>query len=293
MKAGKKTEANLCKVFGRGRNEDWLNSEPTWHGDATSGLSRSSSSTSSKSRHRRHKKSRRHRRYSSSRSRSRSRSPSNSHRSRSISRDRDRHRRRRSPTRSRSRSRSSRKHKKSKHKHRRRSSSSDSDRSEKYSKSRSARSSVDRDRSSRGSTKDRDRRDRDRDRDKEKEKERDKVLSPVPEEPKSAKKEMSESEKIAYSKAIEEIGEDGFVQQTFKSSRGEKAAPKNQADTKNGDEFNFGTQAELSARAGKFIPLSDDSLFSPHLFGDPEEREEKYLRRIFSLRQKALLGEPI
>lgn len=29
------------------------------------------------------------------------------------------------------------------------------------------------------------------------------------------------------------------------------------------------------------------------LFGDPEEREEKYLRRIFSLRQKALLGEPI
>lgn len=103
---------------------------------------------------------------------------------------------------------------------------------------------------------------------------------------------MSESEKIAFSRTIEEISEDGFVQQTFKSSRGEKAQ-KNQAENKNGEEFNFGTQAELSAKAGKFIPLSDDSLFSPHLFGDPEEREEKYLRRIFSLRQKALLGEPI
>lgn len=62
---------------------------------------------------------------------------------------------------------------------------------------------------------------------------------------------------------------------------------------KTGDEFNFGTQAEVSAKGGKFIPLSDDSLFSPHLFGDHEEREEKYLRRIFSLRQKALLGEPM
>ncbi|XP_045581274.2 serine/Arginine-related protein 53 isoform X2 [Procambarus clarkii] len=250
-------------------------------------LSRSSSSTSSRSRHRHHKKSRRHRRHSSSRSYSRSRSPSPSRRSHSLSRDRERHRRRRSPTRSRSRSRdrSSRKHKKSKHKHRKRSSSSDSDHSEKYSKSRSARSSIDRDRSSRGSTKDRDRRDKERD--------KEKVLSPVPEEVKSTKKqEMTESEKVAYSRAVEEIGEDGFVQQTFKSSRGEKA-PKKQADSKDGDEFNFGTQAELAAKAGKFIPLSDDSLFSPHLFGDPEEREEKYLRRIFSLRQKALLGEPI
>lgn len=76
--------------------------------------------------------------------------------------------------------------------------------------------------------------------------------------------EMSESEKIAYSRAIEEISEDGFVQQSFKSSRGEKTQ-KNQTESKNGEEFNFGTQAELSAKAGKFIPLSDDSLFSPHV----------------------------
>lgn len=102
---------------------------------------------------------------------------------------------------------------------------------------------------------------------------------------------MSESEKLAYSRAVEEIGEGGFVQQNFKSSRGDKAT--NTKDKKEDGEFNFGTQAELSSRQSKFIPLSDDSLFSPHLFGDPEEREEKYLRRIFSLRQKALLGEPI
>lgn len=103
--------------------------------------------------------------------------------------------------------------------------------------------------------------------------------------------EMTESEKLAYTRAIEEIDEGGFVQQNFKSSREDKAA--SNKDNKEDGEFNFGTQAELSARANKFIPLSDDSLFSPHLFGDPEEREEKYLRRIFSLRQKALLGEPI
>ncbi|MPC08745.1 Serine/Arginine-related protein 53 [Portunus trituberculatus] len=101
---------------------------------------------------------------------------------------------------------------------------------------------------------------------------------------------MTESEKLAFTRAIEEIDEGGFVQQNFKSTREDKTANK---ENKEEGEFNFGTQAELSAKANKFIPLSDDSLFSPHLFGDPEEREEKYLRRIFSLRQKALLGEPI
>lgn len=76
---------------------------------------------------------------------------------------------------------------------------------------------------------------------------------------------MLESEKLAYSRAIEEIGEDGFVQQEFKSSRGDKTQKK-EVDTKsNGNEFNFGTQAELNAKGGKFLPLSDDSLFSPHV----------------------------
>lgn len=74
---------------------------------------------------------------------------------------------------------------------------------------------------------------------------------------------MSESEKLAYSRAIEEIGEGGFVQQNFKSSRGDKTT--STKDTKEGGEFNFGTQAELSSRQSKFIPLSDDSLFSPYV----------------------------
>ncbi|KAG0730035.1 hypothetical protein GWK47_029126 [Chionoecetes opilio] len=244
--------------------------------------SRSSSSTSSRSRHRHHKKSRRRRRHTSSRSVSRSRSSSPSKRSRSGSRDRHRRRRSRSRTRSRSRDRSSRKHKKSKHKRRKRSSSSDSDRSDRYTKSRSARSSADR--GSRGSTRDRDRRertrerDRDRNRDSERDKDRKrdrerdrdnerdvKVLSPVPEEVTVIKnQEMSESEKLAYTRAVEEIDEGGFVQQNFKSSRDDKTAvAKDGSKEDNG--FNFGTQAELSARANKFIPLSDDSLFSPHV----------------------------
>lgn len=75
--------------------------------------------------------------------------------------------------------------------------------------------------------------------------------------------EMSESEKLAYTRAIEEIDEGGFVQQNFKSSRDEKAA--NTKENKEDGGFNFGTQAELSSRANKFIPLSDDSLFSPHV----------------------------
>jgi len=49
----------------------------------------------------------------------------------------------------------------------------------------------------------------------------------------------------------------------------------------------------LTAKAGKIAAFNDDSLFSSHLFGNAEEREEKYLKRIFTLRQKALLGEPI
>lgn len=73
---------------------------------------------------------------------------------------------------------------------------------------------------------------------------------------------MSESEKLAFDRAIEEIGEGGFIQQNFKSSRGDKTSTK---DAKEDGEFNFGTQAELSSRQSKFIPLSDDSLFSPHV----------------------------
>lgn len=127
------------------------------------------------------------------------------------------------------------------------------------------------------------------------EKEKEKVKSPSPPPVKQKvveQKDVSESEKIAFNNAVEEIGTGSFIQETFKSSRGSK--PENpEANAINGEEFNFGTQAEVSAKGGKFIPMSDDSLFSPQLFGDYEEREEKFLRRIFSLRQKALLGEPL
>lgn len=76
--------------------------------------------------------------------------------------------------------------------------------------------------------------------------------------------ELTESEKLAYSRTIEQINEGGFAQEAFKSSRGDKA-PKKQEDSVNNGNFDFGTQAELTAKAGKFIPLSDDSLFSPHV----------------------------
>ena len=75
---------------------------------------------------------------------------------------------------------------------------------------------------------------------------------------------MTESEKLAYTRTVEEIDEGGFVQQNFKSSRDGKAATTKDTNKEDG-EFNFGTQAELSARANKFIPLTDDSLFSPHV----------------------------
>lgn len=119
-------------------------------------------------------------------------------------------------------------------------------------------------------------------------------MSQIKEEPYRSKQiEMTESEKLAYSKAVEEIEGDSFVQHSFKSSSGDKKS-QSSANDQSDETFNFGTQAEVTAKGGgKFIPLSDDSLFSPHLFGDPEEREEKYFRRIFSLRQKAVLGEPL
>lgn len=76
---------------------------------------------------------------------------------------------------------------------------------------------------------------------------------------------MTESEKLAYSKAVEEIEGDSFVQHSFKSSSSDKKSQSSANDQ--GDEtFNFGTQAEVTAKGGgKFIPLSDDSLFSPHV----------------------------
>lgn len=103
---------------------------------------------------------------------------------------------------------------------------------------------------------------------------------------------LTETEQVSRIQAIEDIEGDNFHQQNFKSSRSEKAAKDNTED-KNENGFSFGTQAELSSKAGKIPVFNDDSLFSQHLFGNTEEREEKYLKRIFTLRQKALVGEPL
>lgn len=103
---------------------------------------------------------------------------------------------------------------------------------------------------------------------------------------------MTESETVARNQAIEDIDSGSFQPQNFKSTRADKAVKTN-GDDKTDNGFDFGTQAELTSKSGKIPAFNDDSLFSPHLFGNSEEREEKYLKRIFTLRQKALLGEPI
>jgi len=94
------------------------------------------------------------------------------------------------------------------------------------------------------------------------------------------------AEELKRQKQIEEIEGDSFTQQEFRTV-GYKPEKKDDS----GDGFEFGTVAEVSKKTEtktKLEQLNSEGLINPTLFGNQEEREQRYLANLFQLRQQAI-----
>uniref|UniRef100_UPI00398EF2C0 serine/Arginine-related protein 53 isoform X2 n=1 Tax=Pristiophorus japonicus TaxID=55135 RepID=UPI00398EF2C0 len=247
-------------------------------------------------------KDRRHRRRSSSCSSYEVRKKRSSH---SRSRDRGKsYRSRRSRSRSKNRS--------SRSRHRQRSHSRSSERSSRrrsYSRSRSRET---------GRRKGRDKgREKDREKEKEKESRNDKKGDsgnikvglehlPPAEQAKARLQlvlqaaENTIEEQVKRVKSIEAIESDFFVQQTFRSSRDIKKAqepPEAKHESvvlsNRTADFNIEIKQEIDYVPSAIKYQDDDSLAHPSLFMDKKEAEEKWFKRLITLRQEKLMGSPV
>lgn len=107
------------------------------------------------------------------------------------------------------------------------------------------------------------------------------------------------SEQVRRVKEIENIESDSFVAQAFRSSREAKTA--SGAEEAKHESPVSGTASaddeDKESKLGNFaIPIKyqdDNSLAHPNLFVDKAEAEERWYKRLVSLRLERLMGSPV
>lgn len=99
-------------------------------------------------------------------------------------------------------------------------------------------------------------------------------------------------DQMKYSQAVQDIESSGFMATSFKSSRGERKEDKGLKD-----EFLFGTAAELkldpSQRKPVIVDVETDELAHPNFYTDPEEKMERWIQKLTTMRRRKLEGEAI
>ncbi|XP_072111559.1 serine/Arginine-related protein 53 isoform X3 [Mobula birostris] len=117
---------------------------------------------------------------------------------------------------------------------------------------------------------------------------------------KKKEQETTIEEQVKRVKSIEAIESDFFVQQTFRSNRDVK---KTQEPTEAKHEIavlsNRATDLNIEIKQEvDYVPSAikyqdDDSVAHPSLFIDKKEAEEKWFKRLITLRQEKLMGSPV
>ncbi|GCC36289.1 hypothetical protein chiPu_0014782 [Chiloscyllium punctatum] len=117
---------------------------------------------------------------------------------------------------------------------------------------------------------------------------------------KKREQEYTIEEQVKRVKSIEAIESDFFIQQTFRSGRDVKKAQE-PPETKHESnvlsnrttDFNIEIKQELDYIPSTIKYQDDDSLAHPSLFLDKKEAEEKWFKRLITLRQEKLMGSPV
>lgn len=102
-------------------------------------------------------------------------------------------------------------------------------------------------------------------------------------------------------KEIEAIESDSFIPQAFKSSRDSKASTETSENKHESAILGVGTvdlfgeekEADVSTMPTAIKYLDDNSIAHPNLYIEKAEAEEKWYKRLTSLRQERLMGSPV
>ncbi|XP_067898252.1 serine/Arginine-related protein 53 isoform X3 [Heterodontus francisci] len=107
-------------------------------------------------------------------------------------------------------------------------------------------------------------------------------------------------EQVKRVKSIEAIESDFFVQQTFRSGKDIKKAQepieaKHESTvlSNRATDFNIEIKQEIDYVPSAIKYQDDDTLAHPSLFMDKKEAEEKWFKRLITLRQEKLMGSPV
>lgn len=103
---------------------------------------------------------------------------------------------------------------------------------------------------------------------------------------------FSLQDQMNFSQSVQDIESSGFIASSFKSSRGDKKEDKGLKE-----EFLFGTAGELkldaSQRKPVIVNVDTDELAHPNFYTDPEEKMERWIQKLTTMRRKKLEGEAI
>ncbi|XP_042194876.1 serine/Arginine-related protein 53 isoform X3 [Callorhinchus milii] len=107
-------------------------------------------------------------------------------------------------------------------------------------------------------------------------------------------------EQVKRVKDIEAIERDSFVQQTFRSNKDTKKSQESTESehesailgTKTAD-YTIGIKQEIDYIPSAIKYQDDATLAHPSLFVDKKEAEEKWFKRLITLRQEKLMGSPV
>lgn len=102
-------------------------------------------------------------------------------------------------------------------------------------------------------------------------------------------------------KEIEAIESDSFIPQIFRSSRDNKAATENIENKHDSAILGTGTldlfpeekETEVSSVPTGIKYLDDNAVAHPNLYIEKGEAEERWFKRLTSLRQERLMGSPV
>ncbi|XP_067898249.1 serine/Arginine-related protein 53 isoform X1 [Heterodontus francisci] len=117
---------------------------------------------------------------------------------------------------------------------------------------------------------------------------------------KKREQENTIEEQVKRVKSIEAIESDFFVQQTFRSGKDIKKAQepieaKHESTvlSNRATDFNIEIKQEIDYVPSAIKYQDDDTLAHPSLFMDKKEAEEKWFKRLITLRQEKLMGSPV
>ncbi|GCB68967.1 hypothetical protein scyTo_0010480, partial [Scyliorhinus torazame] len=115
---------------------------------------------------------------------------------------------------------------------------------------------------------------------------------------KKSEQEYTIEEQVKRVKSIEAIESDFFVQQTFRSGRDAKKAQepveiKHESNVLSNRTTDIEIKQEIDYVPCAIKYQDDDLLAHPSLFMDKKVAEEKWFKRLITLRQEKLMGSPV